>query len=71
MLELALAVAFSSVPLTLYVPPIRSFTLFVQSLQGFLSNSTLYALRAYPRLRLAASRIFNFLFLHPNRNRTR
>ncbi|OMO71617.1 hypothetical protein CCACVL1_07746 [Corchorus capsularis] len=62
MLQLFFAVAFSAVPLTLYVPPIRSLNLFVETVEDVLRQSTLYTLRAYPRIRLAISRIFNSIF---------
>ncbi|KAI3667411.1 hypothetical protein L6452_42468 [Arctium lappa] len=59
MLQLFFAVAFSAVPLTLYVPPIRSLSLFVGSFQHLLRHITVYTLRLCPRLRLAFSRIFS------------
>ncbi|KAI9080774.1 hypothetical protein K1719_037287 [Acacia pycnantha] len=61
MLQLLFAVAFSAVPLTLYIPPIRSFNLFVQTIENFLRQTSVYTLRAYPRVRFAISRIFNSL----------
>ncbi|KAL7601744.1 hypothetical protein Lser_V15G26335 [Lactuca serriola] len=57
MLQLFFAVAFSAVPLTLYVPPIRSLSLFVGSFQQLVGHITVYTLRICPRLRLAFSRI--------------
>ncbi|KAI4387144.1 hypothetical protein MLD38_004995 [Melastoma candidum] len=57
MLQLLLALAFSAVPLTLYVPPIRSLNLFVETMEGLIRQTSLMALRAYPRIRLACSRI--------------
>ncbi|OWM67220.1 hypothetical protein CDL15_Pgr000672 [Punica granatum] len=59
MLQLFFAVAFSAVPLTLYVPPIRSLNLFVETLEDLLRQTAVYTLRAYPRVRLACSRIFH------------
>ncbi|KAF8044009.1 hypothetical protein BT93_A2096 [Corymbia citriodora subsp. variegata] len=61
MLQLFLAVAFSAVPLTLYVPPIRSLNLFVETIEELLRQTTLYTLRAYPRIRLAFTRLYNSL----------
>ncbi|XP_065856706.1 uncharacterized protein [Euphorbia lathyris] len=61
MLQLFFAVAFSAVPLTLYVPPIRSLNLFVETIEELLRQTSLYTLRVYPRLRLAISRIFSNL----------
>ncbi|KAL5744038.1 hypothetical protein ACOSP7_026895 [Xanthoceras sorbifolium] len=62
MLQLFFAVAFSAVPLTLYVPPIRSLNLFVETIEQFLRQTTLYTFRAYPRFRTAFSRLFHSLF---------
>ncbi|KAH7512460.1 hypothetical protein FEM48_Zijuj12G0093100 [Ziziphus jujuba var. spinosa] len=62
MLQLFFAIAFSAVPLTLYVPPIRSLNLFVESVENIIRQTTIYTLRAYPRIRLGCSRIFNALF---------
>ncbi|CAJ1910962.1 unnamed protein product [Sphenostylis stenocarpa] len=59
MLQLLIVVAFSSVPLTLYIPPVRNFNLFVHTLQSFLQDSSLFSFRAFFRIRLAFSRIFN------------
>ncbi|KAK4777115.1 hypothetical protein SAY86_005803 [Trapa natans] len=58
MLQLFFAVAFSAVPLTLYLPPIRSLNLFVVTLEEFLRQT---ALGAYPRVRHACVRLFNSL----------
>ncbi|KAJ0809117.1 hypothetical protein HanPI659440_Chr01g0011131 [Helianthus annuus] len=58
MLELFFAVAFSAVPLTLYIPPVRSLSLFAGSFQQLLRHITVYVLHICPRLRLAFSRIF-------------
>ncbi|KAJ9184759.1 hypothetical protein P3X46_004454 [Hevea brasiliensis] len=62
MLQLFFAVAFSAVPLTLYVPPIRSLNSFVETIEDLLRQTAIYSLRAYPRLRLAFSRIFSNIF---------
>ncbi|CAB4286740.1 unnamed protein product [Prunus armeniaca] len=66
MLQLLFAVAFSAVPLTLYVPPIRSINLFVETIEYFLRNTAVYSIRLYPRLRHAFSRLLNS-FLHFSR----
>ncbi|XP_059668441.1 uncharacterized protein LOC132313613 [Cornus florida] len=58
MLQLFFAVAFSAVPLTLYVPPIRSLNLFIETVEQFLRQTTVYTVRAFPRFRLAFSRLF-------------
>ncbi|KAM7500195.1 hypothetical protein LguiA_024609 [Lonicera macranthoides] len=65
MLQMFFAMAFSAVPLTLYVPPIRSLNLFVQSLEQFLRQTSVYSVRVNPRLRLAFSRLFASLFRSP------
>ncbi|XAR69447.1 hypothetical protein NMG60_11001027 [Bertholletia excelsa] len=65
MFQLFFAVAFSAVPLTLYVPPIRSLSLFVESLVNLLRQSSAVSLHAIPRLRLAFSRFFS-LFRSPS-----
>ncbi|KAI4348720.1 hypothetical protein L6164_009407 [Bauhinia variegata] len=67
MLQLVFAVAFSAVPLTLYVPPIRSFNYFVQTIQELLRQTIICTLRTYLRLRFALSRIYNNI-LHSTRS---
>ncbi|KAE8649764.1 hypothetical protein Csa_012384 [Cucumis sativus] len=62
MLQLFFAVAFSAVPLTLYVPPIRSLSLFVETLEDLLHHTAIHTIRAYPRFRLAFSRLFASVF---------
>ncbi|KAF5195452.1 hypothetical protein AQUCO_00900313v1 [Aquilegia coerulea] len=57
MLQLFFAVAFSAVPLTLYVPPVRSLNLFVESLETIIRHTIIYTSRAYPRIRFGCSRI--------------
>ncbi|KAL4273470.1 hypothetical protein GQ457_13G011340 [Hibiscus cannabinus] len=58
MLELFFTVGLSAVPLILYVPPVRSLSLFVETIEDVLRETTLYTLGVYPRLRLGFSRIF-------------
>ncbi|KAJ4976488.1 hypothetical protein NE237_001594 [Protea cynaroides] len=41
MLQLFFVVAFSVVPLTLYIPPVQSFNLFVETIESFLQQSTM------------------------------
>ncbi|KAL8062034.1 hypothetical protein ABFX02_02G120400 [Erythranthe guttata] len=62
MLHLFFAVAFSAVPLTLYIPPIRSLNVFVEIIEDVWKESSAHTLRVYPRLRSACSRIFNRIF---------
>uniref|UniRef100_A0A7N0T2W2 Uncharacterized protein n=1 Tax=Kalanchoe fedtschenkoi TaxID=63787 RepID=A0A7N0T2W2_KALFE len=59
MLELFFAVAFSAVPLILYVPPLRSFNPFVQTLEGMLRQTRLHTDHMYPRLLNACSAILH------------
>ncbi|RHN40190.1 hypothetical protein MtrunA17_Chr8g0352091 [Medicago truncatula] len=61
MLQLFFTVAFSVVPLTLYIPPIRSLNLFVETMESVMRESTTYSNRIYPRLRIAWSRMLNCL----------
>ncbi|CAM8961099.1 unnamed protein product [Rhodiola kirilowii] len=70
MLELFFAVAFSAVPLILYVPPVRSFNLFVETLEDMLRETRLHTDQMYPRLRNACSRIAH-LVLHSSSNNRR
>ncbi|KAK3017299.1 hypothetical protein RJ639_006898 [Escallonia herrerae] len=42
MLHLFFAVAFSAVPLTLYVPPVRSLNLFIATMEDLFRESILY-----------------------------
>ncbi|XP_071723938.1 uncharacterized protein, partial [Rutidosis leptorrhynchoides] len=62
MLQLFFAVAFSAVPLTLYIPPIRSLNLFVETLEDLLRQTTVYTLRAYPLIRVAVARLLQSIF---------
>lgn len=59
MLQFFLTVAFSAVPLILYIPPIRSLNPFVETMEEVTRESRLYTYRVYPRLRGAWSRIMN------------
>ncbi|KAG6603254.1 hypothetical protein SDJN03_03863, partial [Cucurbita argyrosperma subsp. sororia] len=62
MLQLFFAVAFSAAPLTFYVPPIRSLNLFVETLEDLFRHTATHTHRAYPRFRLAFSRVFGSVF---------
>ncbi|CAN0899275.1 hypothetical protein LINGRAHAP2_LOCUS20187 [Linum grandiflorum] len=61
MLQIFFAVAFSSVPLTLYIPPIRSLNLFVETMEDLLRQIAIQTLMTYPRLQVAFSRIITNL----------
>ncbi|KAG5565190.1 hypothetical protein RHGRI_001179 [Rhododendron griersonianum] len=62
MLQWLLVVAFSAVPLTLYVPPLRNLTLFVEAMGEFFTDSSLHTARFYQRLRFVCSRLLDCLF---------
>ncbi|KAI3448901.1 hypothetical protein Pfo_005566 [Paulownia fortunei] len=59
MLHLFFAVAFSAVPLTLYIPPIRSLSRFVEVMEDMWRETSGHTGRLYPRLRYACTRILN------------
>jgi hypothetical protein len=61
MLQILFAVAFSAAPLTLYLPPVRSLNLFVQSIEVFVRESEPVSRRAFFRFRLGLHRIFSRL----------
>ncbi|KAE9584881.1 hypothetical protein Lal_00024247 [Lupinus albus] len=61
MLDLFFTIAFSSVPLILYFPPMRSFNLFVETIEDTFKASTVYTNRVYHGLRGAWSRILIFV----------
>ncbi|WOG90998.1 hypothetical protein DCAR_0310246 [Daucus carota subsp. sativus] len=60
MLQLFFAVAFSAVPLTLYVPPIRNLCLFVDTVEQLYHHTAeVFSLQLRPQLRLALSRLLS------------
>ncbi|CAO2831756.1 unnamed protein product [Amaranthus hypochondriacus] len=61
MLQMFFAVAFSAVPLTLYIPPMRNLTLFVDTVEDAVRQTGSYGVRAYPRIRRAFQRLFNLV----------
>ncbi|KAG5238488.1 F-box/WD repeat-containing protein [Salix suchowensis] len=61
MLQLLFTVAFSAVPLTLYIPPVRSLNLFVETMEDLLRDSRVYTTRLYPRARHVWSRVLDIL----------
>ncbi|KAH1149118.1 hypothetical protein GLYMA_15G273800v4 [Glycine max] len=67
MLPLFFSVAFSAVPLILYIPPLRSLNLFVETIEDMARESRIHTNRIYPRLRVAWSRVMNCILC----NRTR
>ncbi|KAG2668635.1 hypothetical protein I3843_14G001000 [Carya illinoinensis] len=58
-LQLFFTLAFSAVPLTLYVPPIRSLNFFVETMEDLLRESRIYTDRIYPRARVVWSRLLD------------
>ncbi|KAK4253715.1 hypothetical protein QN277_010355 [Acacia crassicarpa] len=67
MLQLFFTVAFSAVPLTLYVPPMRSLTLFVEVMEEIVRESRIYSNRMYPRVRGAWSRVMDCMLCNNTR----
>ncbi|KAG9138226.1 hypothetical protein Leryth_001445 [Lithospermum erythrorhizon] len=61
MLHFFFAVAFSAVPLTLYIPPIRSLSLFMETIEQIWRESSEHTRRMYPRWRRAFSRLITCL----------
>ncbi|CAH2056622.1 unnamed protein product [Thlaspi arvense] len=60
MLDLFMGMAFSALPLTLYIPPVRSLTLFTATMEKMLrDHGGFYSGQFYPRLRFACSRLLN------------
>lgn len=57
MLQLLMALSFSAAPLTLYVPPVRSLSLFVEAIEAVCRDFAPYSHSAVVRLRLGLSRI--------------
>lgn len=57
MLQLLMALAFSAAPLTLYVPPVRSLSLFVEAMEAVCRDCAPYSQGAVMRFRLGLSRI--------------
>ncbi|OEL26158.1 hypothetical protein BAE44_0012822 [Dichanthelium oligosanthes] len=57
MLQLLMALAFSAAPLTLYVPPVRSLSLFVEAMEAVCRDCAPYSHGAVVRFRLGLSRI--------------
>ncbi|XP_044491791.1 uncharacterized protein LOC123215659 [Mangifera indica] len=61
MLQLFFTVAFSAVPLTLYLPPVRNLNLFVETMEDFIRESGTHTRRLYPRAQVIWSRILDCL----------
>ncbi|KEH33227.1 hypothetical protein MtrunA17_Chr3g0088381 [Medicago truncatula] len=59
MLQFLLTMAFSAVPLILYIPPIRSLNSFVETMEEIKRESRPFTNGLNPRLQAAWSRIFN------------
>ncbi|XLR35624.1 hypothetical protein HN51_044991 [Arachis hypogaea] len=67
MLQLFFTMAFSAVPLILYIPPIRNLNLFVEAMEDISRESRLYSNRVYPRLRSAWFRVMNCFLCYNTR----
>ncbi|KAL8249526.1 hypothetical protein R6Q59_006394 [Mikania micrantha] len=67
MLHLLFAVAFSAVPLTLYIPPIRSLNLFVQIMEALWMESGEQTNMVYPRIRVATRRMLDCILCNTAR----
>ncbi|GAB2210714.1 hypothetical protein Droror1_Dr00015997, partial [Drosera rotundifolia] len=64
MIQLLLAAAFSSVPLTLYVPPVRNLTMFVQAVEEMVRETgPIVVGRYYQRIRIFCSRILGCIWI--------
>lgn len=57
LMQMFFAVGFSAAPLVLYVPPIRSLSLFVETIEGFAREATVYSIRTAPRFQTGFRRI--------------
>ncbi|CAN7080916.1 unnamed protein product [Brassica oleracea var. botrytis] len=62
-------IAFSAAPLTLYVPPIRCLTMFVETMEEMGMEGRVYSRRVFPRARIAWTRLLDcfFSFSSPRR----
>lgn len=68
MLQLFFTIAFSAAPLTLYIPPIRCLTVFVETMEEMGMEGRVYSRRVFPRARIAWSRLLDcFLSSSPRR----
>ncbi|WOG84215.1 hypothetical protein DCAR_0103397 [Daucus carota subsp. sativus] len=67
MLEMFFVVAYAAAPWTLYIPPVKNLSLFVETMEELYRESSYYANRLYPRLRYACSRILNCLLCNDTR----
>ncbi|CAN7135622.1 unnamed protein product, partial [Brassica rapa subsp. narinosa] len=68
MLQLFFTIAFSAAPLTLYIPPIRCLTVFVETVEEMGMEGRVYSRRVFPRARIAWSRLLDcFLSSSPRR----
>ncbi|EAY88748.1 hypothetical protein OsI_10222 [Oryza sativa Indica Group] len=59
--KLLMALAFSAAPLTLYLPPVRSLSLFVEAIEAVFRDCAPYSQGAIFRFRLGLSRILSGL----------
>ncbi|KAK7334625.1 hypothetical protein VNO80_26385 [Phaseolus coccineus] len=59
MLPLFFSVAFSAIPLILYIPPVRSLNLFVETMEDMERESRIYTSRIFPLLHVAWTRLIS------------
>ncbi|PKI47411.1 uncharacterized protein LOC116187135 [Punica granatum] len=64
MLQLLFTLAFSAVPLTLYVPPVRNLNLFMGAMEDLAQESRVYSRRVVPRVRRAWLRVLDCLLCY-------
>jgi hypothetical protein len=57
MLQLLMAAAFSAAPLTLYVPPVRSLSLFVEAMEVVCRDCSPYSHDVVAHFRVGFSRV--------------
>ncbi|CAN8254702.1 unnamed protein product [Cochlearia groenlandica] len=62
MLQLFFTMAFSAAPLTLYIPPVRCLTVFVETMEEMGTEGRVYSRRIFPRVRIAWSRLLVCFF---------
>ncbi|CAN8268158.1 unnamed protein product [Cochlearia groenlandica] len=63
MLQVFLTVAFSAVPLTLCIPPLRYVTVFVETTEEIVTEGLVYSSRRlFPRARFIWSRLLDCFF---------
>lgn len=57
MLQVFVALAFSTAPVTLFIPPMRNLNLLVETMEAIAKEAADYSLRALPRIQLGVQRV--------------